>query len=86
MRFIVRVIEPYFGSNELSEQLGELPQLEQRRVWILREIAFREHSQPHELLVVRFEVSKVSAGGCQLSDPGSAAACRYTTLAVGLEA
>ncbi len=48
---LVRGVEADLGRDELSEQLGELPQLQQRGVRVVSEVALRKHAQAHELLI-----------------------------------
>src|SRR5262245_4296997 len=45
---------------ELSEKLGELPQLEERGIRVVGKVPLREHAQTQELLVVLLQVSKVA--------------------------
>ena len=48
-------------SHELRQKLGELAQLQQSCVWVIGEVALREHAEAHELAVVALEVREVGA-------------------------
>jgi hypothetical protein len=54
-----RLIFADIGRDVLREQLGELSQLEERGVGVIREIAFRQHAETQELLVMRFELGEI---------------------------
>lgn len=45
----------------LGEPFAQLPQLQQRRVRVIREIALGQRAQPEQLLVVGAEVDEVGA-------------------------
>ena len=51
------------GCQELSEKLGELTQLQESGVRILREVPLGKHSQTNELLVVLLELREVCLRG-----------------------
>jgi hypothetical protein len=47
----------------LGQRLPQLPQLQQRRIGVVRDIALRQGSQPEQLLVVGAQVHEVGASG-----------------------
>jgi hypothetical protein len=51
------------GCHNLGNQLGQLPQLEEAAIRVVGEIAFCEHPQSEELLIVELQMSEVAAQG-----------------------
>lgn len=61
LRFFARRVQADLRGHQLREELGELAQLQQRSVRVVRKVALRKHAQTHELFVVHSEVCKVRA-------------------------
>ena len=56
--------DPKARGHLLGQPLPQLPQLDQRRIGILREIAFRQQPQAEQLLVVAAQLGEVGGHCC----------------------
>jgi hypothetical protein len=54
------LVQADFRRHELRQQLGKLPQLEERGVRVVGKVPLREHTQTQELLVVLLQMGKVT--------------------------
>jgi len=84
-KLILGLLRRHIGTDirrdMLREQLGQLAQLEQRGIRVLREIPFREQPQAQELLVVLRELGEVGLDGCHLCGPLMIGTCYLTQAA-----
>ena len=61
LAFTLPVQNPDAGRHELRQNLGQLPQFEDAGIGVLSEIAFRKHSEPQKLLIMRLQMSEIAA-------------------------
>ena len=59
-RFIARFIKTRLRGDELSQQFGELAELDEAGIRIIMEVPLGERPQPHELHVVLFKEKEIA--------------------------
>ena len=53
-------IEAHIRRRALREHFGQLPQLQKAGVGIFRKVAFRQHADPKELLIVLLQMGEIA--------------------------
>ena len=52
--------KPRLGSDQLRQQLGKLTQFQQRGIWVVAEVALRQHPQAQKLGIMLIQMGEVS--------------------------